>query len=171
MKLNLCCGGKHHDGYINIDIRMGAGDIQWDCSQPLPYSSDSIDEILIEAGFEHFYRYQQLDILRDWHKKLKVGGKAKILWLPDFEVAISQYQKGEFDNMRGDCKGIDIAWGIILGAAGDEPQLHKDIFTKATILHLLKQVFNTVEVDYMCNKPESVEWPNNKYGLCVEATK
>lgn len=51
MKLNLGCGSKILDGYVNID--QNCGDIKFDLSKKWPLDDDSADEILMDHVLEH----------------------------------------------------------------------------------------------------------------------
>jgi len=176
MKLNLGCGGKKYQNYINIDIREGAGDIKWDCSLPLPYQDSSIEEIRMDAFFEHLFRCEAVEMLKNWRNKLKVGGKLIITYLPDFDKVIEQYLNGELCKIREDCSGLDIAYGALFGApcGSDIGQLHKNVYTKNSIKELLEQTgFNIIILEY-CYKHLSVsenEFPLDKYSLWIECMK
>lgn len=175
MKLCLFCGGRVHEGYKNLDIRIGVGDMQWDCSQPLPFPDNSIEEILIEAGFEHLFRTDAVECLKNWHKKLVDGGKLIMTYIPDFDMVIKDYQEGYFDDYH--CSGLDIAYGAIMGApAGpDIGQLHKNIYTKKSLEEMIKvnTSFKEIFVDYCINviPKEQNEFPKDNYCLWVRCTK
>ena len=53
MKLNLGCGDKKRDGYVNVDI-CGSPDVLYDLSQfPWPFGDGSIKEVFSEHFLEH----------------------------------------------------------------------------------------------------------------------
>lgn len=91
LKLNLCCGNKHLEGFVNIDFPDSwhdkAPDIALDLSQPLPFDDASICELHCYHGFEHFYRFEADDILLDWARVLKQGG-LMVLELPCLDKII-----------------------------------------------------------------------------------
>jgi len=184
MKLVLGCGGKKHEGYINLDIRIGVGDVQWDCSQPLPYSKDSVEEILTEAFVEHLFRHEATLAFKDWHNKLIPGGKLIIKWLPDFDTVVHMYVVDQWKEYKTNkdidpffgLKPFDWIFGTLLGCATDVPQLHKDIYTKDSIKErLLEAGFSEVNV-YFCqprHKELNIEnpFPDDYYSLWIEAIK
>lgn len=57
-KLNLGCGNKYLDGFINCDISTKVKtDAQFDLEQPnWPFEDDSIDEIVAQHSLEHLSR-------------------------------------------------------------------------------------------------------------------
>ena len=78
MKLNLCCGNKHLDGFVNVDFpddwHLYKPDVTLNLREPLPYADGVADEIHCFHGFEHFYRFEADDILTYWTRVLKPGG-------------------------------------------------------------------------------------------------
>lgn len=78
LKLNLGCGDKILEGYINVDIsfaRLGnRPNVICDLRNLSVFKSDAIDEILSVHVIEHFWRWEVDDILREWIRVLKPGG-------------------------------------------------------------------------------------------------
>ncbi len=101
MKLNLCCGNKHIDGFINVDFpdnwHLIVPDEVLNLREPLPYEDESADEIHCYHGFEHFYRFEADEILEDWVRVLKPNG-LMVLELPCLDKIIGIFnvaiQKG-----------------------------------------------------------------------------
>lgn len=72
MKLNLGCGHKKMDGFINIDI-IPEADVQVDLeSQPLPFPDDSVDFVQASQVFEHIENF--IPLMNEIHRVLKPGG-------------------------------------------------------------------------------------------------
>ena len=78
MKLNLGCGKKHMEGYVNVDLDNNWSslkpDLIADISKRLPFDDESVDEVASFHVIEHFYRYDIENILEDWIRVLKKGG-------------------------------------------------------------------------------------------------
>ena len=54
MKLNLCCGDKYLEGYINADIaRNVKTDERFDADKEMPFSNETFKEVLLNQGLEH----------------------------------------------------------------------------------------------------------------------
>lgn len=78
LKLNLGCGHKILPGYVNVDFQNNWAkrkpDVECDIRK-LPYEDGVADEVLAVHVIEHFYLWEVPDILKEWHRVLKPGGK------------------------------------------------------------------------------------------------
>ncbi len=96
MKLNLCCGNKHLEGFVNVDFpddwHLSPPDMSWNLRDPLPYGDEVADEIHCFHGFEHFYRFEADEILADWVRVLKPGGLL-VLEVPCLDKIIGIFNK------------------------------------------------------------------------------
>lgn len=71
-KVNLGCGDKKIDGYINVDI-CGTPDIACDLSKfPWPFEDGSMEEVYSEHFLEHVIDYEKT--IFEMHRILKKGG-------------------------------------------------------------------------------------------------
>lgn len=92
-KLHVGCGNNYFDEYTNIDLfdfderdtsRDGSiYDLKMDLRN-LKFEENSVSEILFIHGFEHFSKYETIEILKKWKKILKPGGFVHIE-MPDFK--------------------------------------------------------------------------------------
>lgn len=80
IRLNIGCGNKKIEGWIGIDLD-GEPDIRADI-RTLPFPDDYAHEAMAIHVLEHIWRWQALDVLREWFRVLQPGGKL-ILELPD----------------------------------------------------------------------------------------
>lgn len=79
MKLNLGCGQKHLDGYVNCDMlgTVGADKVFDLDTPPYPFDESSVDEILLDNVLEHLG--DVVRVMEELHRILKVGGKLTVL--------------------------------------------------------------------------------------------
>lgn len=84
IRLNLGCGNRHLPGFVNVDFADNwckkKPEIECDVRK-LPLPDDYADEVHAYHVFEHFYRYEAEDVLTEWVRVLKPGGKL-VLELP-----------------------------------------------------------------------------------------
>ena len=88
VKLNLGCGHKLMEGFVNVDLSGNWSgikpDVEADISKPLPFPDNHADEIHAYHVLEHFWRWTVPDILADWMRVLKPGGTL-VLEMPCFD--------------------------------------------------------------------------------------
>lgn len=91
MKLNLGCGKKHKEGYINIDIQEPC-DLRYDLRTPMPFADNSVDEIFTEGSFISLFSYKEEweRLKKELARVLKVGGKLEIECV-DFEYVLKAF--------------------------------------------------------------------------------
>jgi len=89
--LNIGCGPNYLKSdkveWINTDIRTDAGfkvDEHWDFLKPIPLEDNSVDFILAWHVIEHMPMQDVSNILKDWYRVLKTGGRLFIA-CPDME--------------------------------------------------------------------------------------
>lgn len=84
-RLNVCCGGRILDGYINIDIVAAKGKPPPDVIAPMdrvPLPDGCAEEIMCIHGWEHQFLWECDKTITEWKRLLKPGGKL-VLELPD----------------------------------------------------------------------------------------
>lgn len=90
IKLNLGSGDMPLPGYCNVDIAPERGgrtpDVVCDVTNLQMFPNDVADEIISIHVIEHFWRWDVVDILREWVRVLKPGGKM-ILETPNLITA------------------------------------------------------------------------------------
>jgi len=95
LKLHLACGHDYTEGYINVDLYAPEDakcDVRFDVIK-LPYPDNSVDEIKAFHIIEHFHFFEIEQVLKEWYRVLKPGGR---LWLetPDFLETCRSFVEG-----------------------------------------------------------------------------
>ena len=146
MKLNLGCGAKPLPGYINIDAPLTGGtdpairaDI-YSRIEDLKYGDTSIEEIKMEAVFEHFPRHKALFLLRRFYKWLKKDGRISII-VPDLIKTIKRIERLPIEKQLFYFRHIFGPQDVI------KYGVHYDGFTVEKLIYIFKAIgFNEFKI-------------------------
>ena len=89
IKLNLGSGGISYPGYLSVDMHDPRSHIHMDITK-LDFDDNSVTEILASHVFEHLNPYHSIDILKNWLRVLKPGGKL-IMEMPNIEALCRKF--------------------------------------------------------------------------------
>ena len=137
IKLNLGCGDKILDGYTNVDVvesRAGKKpDVICDLHDLSKFQSNSVDEILAVHVVEHFWQWEVVDILKEWTRVLKPGGKM-ILECPNLISAAEEFLKNSDIAAMGGPEGQRSMW-VFYGDPGwkDPLMIHRWGYTPRSL--------------------------------------
>lgn len=92
MKLNIGCGSKPKDGYINVDIQGSLADVIADCKL-LPFKNETFDIIESYHLIEHMDRNDAYYSVGHWFDLLKSYGTL-VIECPDIKEVVAQYLNG-----------------------------------------------------------------------------
>ncbi len=143
LKLNLGCGDKILEGYVNIDVaesRVGMKpDVLCDLHHLEPFGDNTADEILSVHVIEHFWRWEVLDILKEWIRVLKPGGKM-ILECPNLISACQQFLENP-DLFSGPGKEGQRTMWVFYGDPGwqDPLMVHRWGYTPKSLAMLMHE--------------------------------
>lgn len=114
MKLNLGCGSKIVENWINVDCSLGARfvkipffkfvnkhfklfNIDWnksvflhDLTKKFPWQDETVDVIYSSHTLEHLSRAEGFIFLEECYRVLKKGGVIRII-VPDFQSIVNEY--------------------------------------------------------------------------------
>lgn len=75
IKLNLGCGERKLNGWINIDIREEVNpDLLYDIEKGLPYKDNSVDDIRAWDFLEHISNEKKMFVIEEIYRVLKPNG-------------------------------------------------------------------------------------------------
>lgn len=142
IKLNLGCGDKILDGFINVDVvqdRAGKKpDIISNLNDLSIFQNDYADEIMAIHVVEHFWRWEIEDVLKEWVRVLKPGG-CMILECPNLISACHEFLKNPDVNSMGGPEGQRSMWVFYGDPAWRDPfMMHRWGYTPnslATLMH------------------------------------
>jgi len=144
LRLNLGCGDKLLPDYVNVDVaesRAGAKpDVLCDLHALPMFGDNSADEILSVHVVEHFWRWEVLDVLREWARVLKPGGRM-VLECPNL-VSACQAFLGDPDGASGPGQeGQRTMWVFYGDPQWKDPlMIHRWGYTPESLKSLLSEV-------------------------------
>lgn len=114
VRLNLGCGDKILEGYINVDFAESRKGNKPDVIanlRDMGFSNDYADEILSVHTIEHFYAWEAEALLSHWKSILKPGGKL-VLECPNILTAAEMLLKDPVRAARRMVKMVNWLCGL-----------------------------------------------------------
>ena len=138
LKVHLGAGPINIQGWVSIDARDASHvHLQSEGFALDEFADGAISEIYMCHVFEHFSFEEVEVILRNLHKKLKVGGLLR-LSVPDFDSLVTVYHANE--------NNLELIKLALMGGQDYAHNFHKSVFNRATLSRLLvEQGFSHVE--------------------------
>lgn len=97
VRLNLGCGPKLLEGWVNVDYESNHSGRKPDVSadlRDLPFADGYADEAMAIHVLEHFYLWETRGVLREWVRVLKPGGTLAIE-VPCLDKVVEFMRRGE----------------------------------------------------------------------------
>ena len=142
IKLNLGCGDKILQGYINVDVaseRAGKKPDVVSDIRKLTFDDNYADEILSVHVIEHFWRWEVYDTLKEWIRVLKPGGKL-VIECPNLQSACEEFLKSPEIKSRPDDNGQRTMWVFYGDPKWQDPlMVHRWGYTPYSLISLLKE--------------------------------
>ncbi len=146
--LNIACGAKIWDGFVNIDFPGNWSKIKPDVEcdvRKLTLPDNYADTAYAIHILEHFYRWETLDVLKEWKRVLKDGGKL-VIEVPCLDRIIMY-----FKHCLEEKKQINdqmTMWGLYGDPIYQDPAMcHRWCFSAAELMDLMEEAgFKNVEV-------------------------
>jgi predicted SAM-dependent methyltransferase len=91
MKLHLGCGKRYLEGFFHIDIaHFPHIDLISSIDKLDAFENNSCELIYSSHSLEYFDRFQTVQVLKEWNRVLKKGGRL-LLTVPDFRKLVEIY--------------------------------------------------------------------------------
>ncbi len=134
LRLHVGCGKRVIPGFTHVDIQDYPHVDYVAKVENLDFAEDGTADLIYASHvLEHFGRAEFLDVLREWHRVLKVGGVLR-LSVPDFRACAKiYYERGLEDGLSG-------LMGLICGGQRDDYDFHKMIFDEPFLTTALYEV-------------------------------
>jgi len=144
VKLNLGCGDKILPGYVNVDVaetRAGKRpDVLCDLRALEPFESDSADEILAVHVVEHFWRWEVAEVLKEWLRVLRPGGRM-VLECPNLAAACEAFLADQEAGAGPGPEGQRTMWVFYGDPRWRDPlMMHRWGYTPKSLAALMQEV-------------------------------
>ncbi len=141
MKLNLGCGDKILDGYINVDVASRGGkkpDVESDLHN-IPFHDNTATEILSVHVIEHFWRWEVVDVLKEWVRVLSPGG-VMILETPNLLTACVELLRRPLEAARPGKEGQRTMWVFYGDPQWKDPLMcHRWLYTPYSLAEVMDE--------------------------------
>lgn len=165
LKLNIGAGGIDYPGFLSVDLYDKRALIKMDITK-LDFPDNSATELMASHVFEHLNPYHSVDILADWLRVLKPGGKLS-MEMPDIEKSCRSFlEKTDYFARMG---VINVIYGSVNTTGEGGPD-------NITAPHLFgwwpESMFNHLQqAGYVDISFPSEKWPHPGDNFRVEAYK
>lgn len=144
LRLNLGCGDKILPDYVNVDVvasrRGRKPDVLCDLRDLSVFADDSADEVMAIHVVEHFWRWEVEQILREWVRVLKPGGRM-VLECPNLISACEEFLRNPDVASREDQAGQLTMWVFYGDPAWKDPyMIHRWGYTPASLGRLMSSL-------------------------------
>lgn len=150
--LNLGCGDKILPGYVNVDLvdqRAGSRpDVVCDIRKLAVFEDNYADEILSVHVIEHFYQWEAKEVLLEWVRVLKPGGRM-VVECPNLLTACEEVLKDPEHSTGPGVEGQRTMWVLYGDPAWKDPLMcHKWLYTPASLGRLMQECgLEKVDID------------------------
>ena len=160
LKLHLGSGGSYLRGWVNIDNfeyennDTSRTDSKYDVKmdiRDLDVEDESVDEIMLIHVMEHFVRWESINLIKQFHRKLKPGGLL-IIEMPDLDKCIEWYLKGKAaPHINTPLGSINMGKTQFYGNQWDglDYETHRYVWTLSEFINVLQaEGFDIVQADH-----------------------
>lgn len=135
MKLNIACHTFKFDGWLNCDLDPAVEPDQVvDFTKRLPWVDDTFDEIYCGHFLEHLDMSETDPFLAEC-KRVMAPGASALFIIPDVKKSTDWLLEGKMER----------DWYDMILAGSDQYGGHKQVYTEAKLVEVLKRYFNEME--------------------------
>lgn len=144
VRLNIGCGDKILPDYINVDVvqsRAGkAPDVIADVRDLSVFETGYADEVMAIHVVEHFWRWEVEDVIREWVRVLKPGGRL-VLECPNLLAACEALLANPALAARADQAGQRSMWVFYGDPQWKDPlMIHRWGYTPDSLMDMLRSL-------------------------------
>lgn len=149
LNLNIGSGSNRKQDYVSVDLYAPEADMVMDCSKPLDFDAETVDNIYSSHFIEHLSRAEWMRVYPSWCRVLKPGGTIEIR-CPDIQK-VCQLMLTESNSERHH--------QILYGLQDSPGEYHKSGYTEQS----LRNCFPTLTAELL--------EPSTDYELHMRFTK
>lgn len=98
--LNLGCGSKFHENWVNVDMTSNSNDvIKANLLKGIPFPDDTFEVVYHSQVLEHIPKEDARGFISECYRVLKPGGIIRIV-VPDLENIIDEYRRLLSENLE-----------------------------------------------------------------------
>lgn len=143
VRLNLGCGDVLLPGYVNVDVateRKGRQpDVCCDIRDLSAFEDDCADEVMAVHVIEHFYRWEAVNLLKEWVRVLKPGGRL-VLECPNLLTACEEILRNPESGAMPDQRGQRTMWCLYGDPSWQDPLMcHRWLYTPQSLAQIMHE--------------------------------
>ncbi len=143
VRLNLGCGDKILNGYINVDVapsrRGRPPDVICDIRYLEGFNDEYADEIMAIHVIEHIERWEVIDVLKRWSDVLRPGGRL-VLETPNLLSACKAILANPLIAARPGKEGQMSMWPLYGDPSWRDPlMMHKWLYTPNSLAEVMSE--------------------------------
>jgi len=143
VRLNLGCGDKILPGYVNVDVAPSRNgrrpDVLCDLRKLGPFADASCEEVMAIHVVEHVWRWEVVDVLREWVRVLRPGGRM-VLECPNLVAACREVLDGPANAVGPGQEGQRSMWVLYGDPRWQDPlMVHRWGYTPQSLAQVMQE--------------------------------